>query len=1158
MATLEKTLRNQLERTVKDAREEAEMAAKASLEQIGVGDAAPPDHLCEQERELRRKLRTHGRQLGDHADEKKKTQQLDRLIEEVAYEHWHRMLFARFLSENELLMYPDPREPVAISLEECDDLAPEEGARNGWELAARYAARMLPQIFRPDSPVFQLNLPPENQQALERMVAELPADVFHASDSLGWVYQFWQSKKKDEVNASEVKIGAREISAVTQLFTEPYMVSFLLDNSLGAWWAGQRLSSETLRKATSEAELRKQASLPGVPLEYLRFAALEDDGWSITAGTFNAWPKRFDELKVLDPCCGSGHFLVASFLMLVPMRMAAENLSAREAVDAVLRENIHGLEIDHRCVELAVFALALAAWTYPSAGGYRPLPTLNVACTGLSISSSLERWMAILEGQSLKMDLRFYFEQLYDLFNKAPTLGSLINPHRFLGSGLLDDRGMKMLFETLRNAVKHEPSASERYELGVVAEGLAKASELLAERYTLVVTNVPYLGRGKQDDILREHIEKHYPLGKADLATAFVLRCLEFCAQGGTEALVTPQNWLFLTTYTKLRTLLLEKRQWNIVARLGPSAFETISGHVVNVALPMITASPPEKDNLMAGIDVSGAAKPDDKAAMLRGEVAAPVVLINQAEQLRNPNAIVTANEISSGFLLNKFASALSGCSAGDAIRFNRSFWEVQTLGNGTWRFHQSTVSSTKNYGGQTEIIFWENECGEMFELAQSVRHLNHAAQNWLRGKPNWAKPGVVISQMNNLPVALYSGEIYDCNACAVIPNDPENLPALWAFCESGEHARAVRGIDQSLKVTPHNLLKVPFDLDHWRRIAAERFPNGLPEPESDDPTQWLFHGRPDYSTAPLQVAVARLLGYRWPAEHDAEMRLSKRARGLVESCESLSSLADEDGIVCIPPVRGEPAAADRLLNLLASAYGNRWTSSTLADLLKISDHAGKSLESWLRDKFFPQHCDMFHHRPFIWHIWDGLPDGFAALVNYHKLDRKNLETLTFTYLGDWISRQRQDIASGVDGAEERLAAAETLKKRLELILEGEAPHDIFVRWKPLHEQPIGWDPDLNDGVRINIRPFISVSDVKKKGAGILRERPKIDWKKDRGKEPQRSKEEYPWFWGWDEKTTDFIGGPEFKGERFNDCHYTIEFKQRARTRQLEMKEGRK
>ena len=88
---------------------------------------------------------------------------MDHLIEEVAYEHWHRMLFARFLAENNLLMYPDPDDPVAVTLEECEDLVADEGAANGWELSARFAARMLPQIFRPDSPVFQLSLPPEHQ-----------------------------------------------------------------------------------------------------------------------------------------------------------------------------------------------------------------------------------------------------------------------------------------------------------------------------------------------------------------------------------------------------------------------------------------------------------------------------------------------------------------------------------------------------------------------------------------------------------------------------------------------------------------------------------------------------------------------------------------------------------------------------------------------------------------------------------------------------------------------------------------------------------------------------------------------------------------------------------------------------------------------------------
>jgi len=168
MQPLEKSLRNKLERTVMEARDVAEAAARAAVEQLGVGEPKPYAHLSADEKELRRKLRIHGRQLGDFRHAKKETQEIDRLVEEIAYEHWHRMLFARFLAENNLLMYPDPDEPVAVSLEECEDLAAEEGAKNGWELAARFAARMLPQIFRPDSPVFQLELPPEHQQKLER------------------------------------------------------------------------------------------------------------------------------------------------------------------------------------------------------------------------------------------------------------------------------------------------------------------------------------------------------------------------------------------------------------------------------------------------------------------------------------------------------------------------------------------------------------------------------------------------------------------------------------------------------------------------------------------------------------------------------------------------------------------------------------------------------------------------------------------------------------------------------------------------------------------------------------------------------------------------------------------------------------------------------
>ena len=229
MRPLDRNLRNQLEAAINEAREIAEKAARAALEQLGVHEAAPYDFLDEDARDLRRRLRSHGRRLGDTLLDKRQT--LDNLVEDVAYQHWHRMLFAKFLAENDLLMYPDPNDPVAVTLEECEELANDEGASNGWELAARFASQMLPQIFQLDSPIFELSLPPEHQHKLENIVSAIPSETFKASDSLGWVYQFWQSKRKKSVNDAEVKIGAKELPAVTQLFTEPYMVEWLLRTS---------------------------------------------------------------------------------------------------------------------------------------------------------------------------------------------------------------------------------------------------------------------------------------------------------------------------------------------------------------------------------------------------------------------------------------------------------------------------------------------------------------------------------------------------------------------------------------------------------------------------------------------------------------------------------------------------------------------------------------------------------------------------------------------------------------------------------------------------------------------------------------------------------------------------------------------------------------
>lgn len=1113
---LERGLRSRLEAAVKQARRQAEAGAHAALHELGVADATRPAHLNEAQGRLRVRLRAHGRQLGDSLNGGK-VQTITHLVQEVAYQHWHRMLFARFLAENRLLMY----DGVAVTLDECEELAADEGARNGWELAGRLAERMLPQIFKAGSPVFELALPADVQVPLETLLASLPPEVFTASDSLGWVYQFWQAEQKDAINKSEVKIGAEQLPAVTQLFTEPYMVAFLLHNALGAWW-----------------RTRHPDTPCPVTLEYLR--TLEDG--TPAAGTFDGWPDSLADFKLLDPCCGSGHFLVAAFLMLVPMRMAAEGLSAREAVDRVLAQNLHGLELDARCVEIAVFAVALEAWRYPDERGQplgvREIPSPHIACCGLKVAGKAEDWQALVPDDAANANaLREGLGRLHQQFAQAPLLGSLLSPSRQKGD--LYSADYAQLEPLLLAALKQEGGSEEaggRRESALSALGLLDAARLLESRYQLVITNVPYLARGKQSDALRDYCETHYPAAKNDLANVFLERCLELCGDGGVVQIVMPQNWLFLTSYKKQRESLLKQTQFNLIALLGAKGFQTPMWDF-NVQLLTQTRAKPSEQFQLRGIDVSGPKSALEKATLLlNGELLSE----HQVAQLNNPDAAISFRTVDATRLFGTVAGCYQGTSTGDNHRFVQQFWEIKK-GTG-YEFFQGPSSSTYPYGGRESAVLW---CVVQKFVSSAVR-----------GEAAWNRGGVAIGQMARLPATLYGGQLFSNSTPVIVPREEAHLPAVWAFCSSSDFVEGLRGINQKLSVDNGYVGKMEFDLAYWQQVASERYPHGLPKPFSDDPTQWIFHGHPCGSVIwneatkrtvdgplrveanVLQIAVARLLGYRWPAETDADMELAEEASAWVARCEALAAHADSDGIVCLPPVGREKPATDRLLNLLAAAYGPAWNNDVLARLLASADHAGKSLESWLREKFFAQHCELFHQRPFIWHIWDGLRDGFAALVNYHRLDTKTLEALIYTHLGDWITRQTQDLAAGVDGAQEKLHAAQALKQKLELILKGEQPHDIFVRWKPLAQQPIGWDPDLNDGVRLNIRPFLSVPDVGKKGAGVLRERPKVKWDKDRGSDVPSA----PWY----SLGLEYDGK---EGDRINDHHLSLAEKQKARER---------
>jgi hypothetical protein len=472
--------------------------------------------------------------------------------------------------------------------------------------------------------------------------------------------------------------------------------------------------------------------------------------------------------------------------------------------------------------------------------------------------------------------------------------------------------------------------------------------------------------------------------------------------------------------------------------------------------------------------------------------------MLSQANQKNNPDSRISVHETGSGPLLSQYAISLQGLSPADFPRYGRFFWE----GNRSADFvrWQSTIDETEYYGGR-ELMLW---------FGPDLRSAIDRGDAYVRGEAGWGKQGVVVRQMRHLPVTIFTGEVFDTNAAIIVPHNQGHLAAIWAFCSSEEYLTSIRRIDRKLNVTNATLVKVPFDLDRWKLVSEEKYPKGLPEPYSDDPTQWLFHGHPQYAEpgTELHVALARLAGYLWPAEADPGLRLSGEARTRIAEAAALPA-ADADGLLTLVPVLGKRPLAERLRAYCSAAWGNAWTHGTEAALItsacdRVKDKPPKqlTLEAWLPTHAARQHTKLFQERPFLWWITDGRNDGFTAIVHYHRLTSANLERLAYHVLGNWTT----DL-----GTDPRAEAARVLQAKLTRILDGETPYDIFVRWKPLARQPLGWDPDLDDGVRL---------------ANV----PNVRYGVDRGKDAAST----PWF-------------PTFNGERRNDHHTTLEQKNAAR-----------
>ena len=232
-----------------------------------------------------------------------------------------------------------------------------------------------------------------------------------------------------------------------------------------------------------------------------------------------------------------------------------------------------------------------------------------------------------------------------------------------------------------------------------------------------------------------------------------------------------------------------------------------------------------------------------------------------------NPDHIVSLEEIQSSETLGDYFDVYEGLHTGDYPQFGRSFWEIEELGD-KWEYQQAGTREESGAGGCEAIILWERGNGRL--IAQVEERLEgQAISMWIKGTDAWGKPGFAISKMSGLKFVEYHGAVFTHGIYVAIPKKPEYRASLRAYLDRGTVNEDVRKIDRQVAVSRQAIARIPFSLSYWENAAHREYPDGLPAPSSSDPTQWLYHGHPRLGSSgtTLHVSLARLSGYRWPAE---------------------------------------------------------------------------------------------------------------------------------------------------------------------------------------------------------------------------------------------------------------------------------------------------
>lgn len=648
----------------------------------------------------------------------------EQILEEAAYTWFNRFCALRFMEVNNYLpshtrVFTDENnafapqilaEAIRIELPGLDrDLVYKYKEANDDDALYKYLLitqcnalkEILPGMFSEISGYTELLFPDNllrEGSAVEQMIAMIPEDDWRDEvQIIGWLYQYYNSEKKDAVFAAlkkNVKISKDNIPAATQLFTPDWIVRYMVENSLGRLWVQGHPAAPI--KAEWKYYLEDAAQTPEVEA---RLAPLRQSYAALMP----------EQLTCIDPCCGSGHILVYLFDVLMQI-YTDYGYTSREAVESIVQNNLYGLDIDKRAAQLAYFAVMMTARRHDRGFLRHPVQPHVYA---IAESNAVDKG-AVEVFCSGDAKLTAAVAQILTEMHDAREYGSILTT---------TPQDWAALYARFEELGVNDPDNHSMEKCALLKlQNVVQAAEILSKQYWVTVTNPPYMGASGMNDDLSKHVKKFYPDSKSDLFAVFIERCSALCSKWGYQAMITQHAWMFLSSYENLRGKLQNEDLVNM-AHLGARAFEEIGGEVVQTTTFVLRKSHTERVKGVYCRLVEPTTQQGKEDMFAAGENRFTAEQDNFSKIPGSPVAYWVSNKVAETFYRGISIDSVSDFTGAqhktaDNEKYLRMLWEVEKnkIKSKEWIFYIKGGEFRKWYGNITLVVDWSEKARNYYK----------------------------------------------------------------------------------------------------------------------------------------------------------------------------------------------------------------------------------------------------------------------------------------------------------------------------------------------------------------------------------------------------------------------------------------------------------